>query len=227
MRREDDRRQVPFLQRLPGPDRAALLKLGTGHRLQVTQPVLRLGSPGTEVVLLEAGYVKVASTDPEAHYVILDIGGPGELYGEAAVISGRPRMADVVALSALSLRRIDADSFRLYLRTHPAAMYELLRQLADRLSAAQQQRTHTRTPDTITRVARRLVYLVDICATETATGWRLDAPLSQDELAAFIPLGRTAFATTLERLREMGVISTRRRALSVLDLERLHCLAHM
>ncbi|GAA3547016.1 hypothetical protein GCM10022222_33300 [Amycolatopsis ultiminotia] len=223
----DGWRQPSFLDRLAERDRTALLQLGTPQQVAAGQSVLRLGEAGADVVVLEAGYVKVTSTDPQAHHVILDIGGRGGLYGEAAVISGRPRMADVVALSELSVRRIDADSFIRFLRAHPDAGHQLLVLFACRLSDAQRQRTHTRAPDTVTRVARRLAYLVGVCGRNTGSYWQLEAPLSQEELAAFIPLGRTALATALEQLRELGVISTRRRGLSVLDLDRLLQLANM
>ncbi|MFF0146912.1 MULTISPECIES: Crp/Fnr family transcriptional regulator [Amycolatopsis] len=220
-------RKPSFLGRLPERDRAALLALGRPQRLGVREPVLAVGKPGTDVVVLESGHVKVASADLQARQVILDVGGPGDIYGEAAVLSGRPRMADVVALDELSVRRIDAGSFRRFLHERPSVTLELLVLQSCRLFDAQQERTYTRVPDAVTRIARRLAYLVDVCATETRHGWRLDAPLSQEELAAFIPLGRTTLATVLDRLREQGIISTGRRALAVLDLKRLLILADM
>jgi CRP/FNR family cyclic AMP-dependent transcriptional regulator len=115
----------------------------------------------------------VTSTDPAGNTVVLDVGGPGALYGEIAVVSGRRRMADVVALADLVVRRIDALSFHHFLHQHPAATYELLIQTSSRLAAAQQQRTHTRAPETLTRVARRLASLVDACGIATDNGWEV------------------------------------------------------
>ncbi|MGW7531019.1 Crp/Fnr family transcriptional regulator [Amycolatopsis sp. NPDC054798] len=201
--------------------------MGSPQRLGKGVPVLRVGKPGDDVVLLERGHVKVVSTDHEARQVILDVGGPGDLYGEAAVLTGEPRMADVVALDEVELRRIDAETFRRFLLENPATTYEIAVLQSERLFGAQRERTNTRTPDMVVQIARRLLYLVDVCASKRDGGWSVDAPLTQEEQAAFIPVSRGTLAKALKRLRRENVVVTGRRSLTVIDIRKLETLADM
>lgn len=220
-------RKPSFLNRLPERDKARLMSLGSRQRLRPREPVLAVGKAGVDVVVLEQGHVKVTSTDHEARQVILDVGGPGDIYGEAAVMTRLPRMADVVALDDVALRRIDAETFRRFLHENPETTYQISVLQSERLWNAQRERTNTRTPDMTVQIARRLLYLVDVCASERDGGWSVDAPLTQEEQAAFIPVSRGTLAKALKRLRSQNVIATGRRSLTVIDVPRLQSLAEM
>jgi hypothetical protein len=62
--------------------------------------------------------------------------GPGELFGEIGVLTGRPRSADVVARTTLSLLRVGGETFSRYLVSLPDVAAEL-RRLALCRAAAQ------------------------------------------------------------------------------------------
>lgn len=62
--------------------------------------------------------------------------GPGELFGEIGLLTGRPRSADVVARSTLRLLRLGRDTFERYLESLPDVAGEL-RRLALTRAAAQ------------------------------------------------------------------------------------------
>jgi CRP/FNR family cyclic AMP-dependent transcriptional regulator len=216
-----EERPRPFVERLEEPVRARLLEMGTPQTYESRQPLMRAGEPGDFVMLLRHGYVKVTSADRMGATVILDVGVPGDLHGEIAVISGGIRMADVVAIEEVQARRIAASEFNRFLLECPSAMKELLVSVCRRFVLAQQQRTQSWKPQAIARVAARLDYLVDVCGIPTPGGWRIGIPLSQDELAQFIPMGRTMVAQALDKLRRAGVVASSRRALTVLDREAL------
>jgi len=75
--------------------------------------------------------------------------------------------------------------------------------------------------DVATRVARRLIDLVDLGTTHGPDGHVLETALSQEELAALCGASREAVARVLRDLREEGVLSTDRRRVTVLDLDAL------
>ena len=60
--------------------------------------------------------------------------GTGDFFGELALLTRRPRQADVVAIAYCKLLLLDRESFRRFLRTHP----EMMRQV--RAVAAQRTR---------------------------------------------------------------------------------------
>jgi CRP/FNR family transcriptional regulator, cyclic AMP receptor protein len=60
------------------------------------QVVVREGDPGEALYLIRRGQVRV-STTCEGETVPLAILGPGACFGEVALLSGRPRTANVIA----------------------------------------------------------------------------------------------------------------------------------
>lgn len=61
--------------------------------------------------------------------------GPGELFGEIGLLTGRPRSADVVARSTLRLLRLGRDTFERYLASLPDVAAELHRLALSRAAA--------------------------------------------------------------------------------------------
>jgi CRP-like cAMP-binding protein len=59
--------------------------------------------------------------------------GPGEFFGEVAVIDGRPRSADVVAVSPLRALAISRELVRGAIEREPRAAWAMLEVLAGRL----------------------------------------------------------------------------------------------
>ena len=62
--------------------------------------------------------------------------GPGEFFGEMALLYGGVRTADVVATSEMRLLNLDAREFRTMLGTAPEIGIKMLANLAERLSDA-------------------------------------------------------------------------------------------
>ena len=62
--------------------------------------------------------------------------GPGEFFGEMALLYGGVRTADVVAMSEMRLLVLDSREFRTMLRTTPDIDIKMLANLAERLSDA-------------------------------------------------------------------------------------------
>ena len=63
--------------------------------------------------------------------------GPGQAFGEIALIDKRPRSATVTAATELEAFTMPIWSFRPFVEARPAVAWKLLEVLADRLAAAQ------------------------------------------------------------------------------------------
>lgn len=77
----------------------------------------------------------------EAGVVVRDVGqiatrGPRSVIGEMAVISGRPRAADCVALTEITAIRVDRDEFWELLSERPSLALGVITILAERLDEA-------------------------------------------------------------------------------------------
>jgi CRP-like cAMP-binding protein len=67
--------------------------------------------------------------------------GPGEYFGEIALIDSGPRSATIVATTDLSCQGITAWEFRPFIEQHPEVAWPLLETLASRLRDAE-KRSH-------------------------------------------------------------------------------------
>ena len=89
---------------------------------------MREGEPGDELFVIIEGEARV-----ERNGSALSTFGEGEFFGEIAVIDGRPRSADVVAISPLRALAIARDLVRSVVEREPRAAWAMLEVLAGRL----------------------------------------------------------------------------------------------
>jgi CRP/FNR family cyclic AMP-dependent transcriptional regulator len=100
---------------------------------QPDQVVVREGEPGDSVFFVGQGEVNVvlqSNSGPGTNIAVL---GPGEFFGEMAVLEGRPRMATVVARDNCVLLEIDGSRFREFLIRHPEIEFKIAAKLSQRL----------------------------------------------------------------------------------------------
>jgi len=84
--------------------------------------VIRQGEPGEEFFLISDGNVEVMREGYEVARL-----GPGDFFGEAAVISGDPRNATVVATEGVDAYVLGKDDFRGAVDRSESFRHQLLR----------------------------------------------------------------------------------------------------
>jgi CRP/FNR family cyclic AMP-dependent transcriptional regulator len=173
------------------------------------------------VASVVGGRVKASYFTDEGDEVVLAIRGPGALLGEMSAIDDEPLSATVTALESVEAVVVAVDSFMDYLQEHPRVALMLLRGMSRKLRDSDRKRVEFSAFDTLGRVARRLVELADDFGEADGDGIRISLPLSQEELAGWTGSSREAVSKALRTLRGRGWIETRRRAITVLDVDSL------
>lgn len=133
-----DRRQVTHAKPAPGPQNEEIAAVARTVGLFAGMPledlnllihcsamrsfppdktVVRRGQTGETMFLIVSGRVSVRLDDKE-----LTTLGPGDVFGEMALLTGEPRMADVVALDAVRCLEVDREAFRSVLEKNPALL---------------------------------------------------------------------------------------------------------
>lgn len=176
--------------------------------------------PGAVIVLLR-GRVKVASLGGTARDVIIAVRGAGDLLGELSAIDGAPRSATVTTLEPVEALLVGGAAFAAFLERRPRVALVLLAMVASRLRYADGQQADFASHDVVGRVATRLVELCERFGRPDAGVVEVELPLSQEELAAWTGASREAVSKALQLLRALRIVETRRRHLTVLDLEAL------
>lgn len=94
--------------------------------------VFREGDLGAEMFIIAEGQVSIlAEEDPEEPP--LAVLGPGDFFGEMAVLEGEVRSASARAITPCELLVIDGSTFEQMIRTDPEIAIRMMRKLAHRL----------------------------------------------------------------------------------------------
>jgi short-subunit dehydrogenase len=93
--------------------------------------IFRERDPGNDMYIVAAGAVRIYS-EARAQQTLAEL-GPGEFFGEMAVITGLPRSATAVARSDVQLWRLHRERFDQIVREHPLLTLEMVRVLAGRV----------------------------------------------------------------------------------------------
>jgi hypothetical protein len=94
--------------------------------------IFREGDPGDGLFIVEEGEVELTGGGQKRIARL----GPGDVFGELAVLEGRPRECGARAVSDLKLVRVDPGALEPLLRESPDVALLLLRRLARRLHEA-------------------------------------------------------------------------------------------
>jgi CRP/FNR family cyclic AMP-dependent transcriptional regulator len=214
-----------FLAALTAVDADALQRRGRVRRFARGQSLLHQGQVPDQVLLLRSGRVKVYSTTASGKEAVLAVRGPGELVGELSALDEQPRSASIVALDPVEAVVLSSADFRHFLVEHPAAALALLGMLSRRLRDADAKRVEYMALPTLGRVAACIVEMAARFGEVRGDVIDLELPLSQEELAGLTSSSLESVARALQTMREQGWLETRRRHITVLDVEAIRSAA--
>jgi len=106
--------------------------------------VFSQGDAGDAFYLVQSGTVQVMIGNTGGHREIVAALGPGEWFGEMALLSGEPRAATVNALVDTVLWRLGRHAWDDLLEKHPSWLVQFCAMLSKRLAQLDQQYSHSR-----------------------------------------------------------------------------------
>ncbi|WP_405711844.1 Crp/Fnr family transcriptional regulator [Streptomyces xanthophaeus] len=219
----DDR--VPFLARLEDVDGAALRALGRELTYPPRTPLLHQDEPTAHVLLILTGWTKVTAAYPNGYQALLALRGPGDIIGESAALTRRPRSASVTALEQVRAVVIEHEAFRTFLTHCPSAALQLLALTADRQRTGDRRRLEFAALSVRERLAVLLLELAQLHGRRTAEGVEVSVALTKQELAGAVGASREMVQRQLKDLRDRGVVNTGRRELVIVRPDVLRRIA--
>ncbi len=209
-------------------------ELGTRVSLKPGQVLFREGDQSQCVYAVVSGRINLLITTPAGRDVMLGSKVPGQAFGELSVIDGGPRSATAVAMEPTLIAQLGGDEFLDQLSRAPHLSIALLRELAEHLRVSN-GRAAARASDNLT--ARMAHLLIELGAKFRRHGTpthqvdrvdrddRVELPITQDELAAWVGSTREAASRSLSVMRKAGVIETGRNKIVLCDANALLLLA--
>jgi ABC-type multidrug transport system ATPase subunit len=134
----DSLRRVPLFKECSGPTLDAVAAALEPISLGAGAVVVREGDPGDRFFLVAHGALAV-STGSGGHATTLARLGPGDFFGEIALLTSQPRTATVTAETEVRLWALTAEQFRRVMQSEPhmaAAVNAIVRSLVPQPVAA-------------------------------------------------------------------------------------------
>jgi CRP-like cAMP-binding protein len=128
--------RIPLLSHVGPADLAELDSRLSSRQVAAGEHIFTRGEPGDVLYVVVEGEVEIYLPDEAtALRVTLRRLGPGEHFGELALLDGAPRTASARALQASKLLTLSRDAFHGVVLASPAGAREVVSELARRLRA--------------------------------------------------------------------------------------------
>lgn len=191
-----------ILDALPPTERERLLEVSRRRTFSSGEVVFHRGDPADTLHLIASGRFAVQIRTPEGVSATLALLGPGETFGELALLGGvnQGRSATIVAVGDGETRSIHTLDFDRVKATHPAVSDVLLLLLRAQVQRLSKQLVEAMYTPADRRVLRRLLDASGLYESEGDDRDGVVVPLTQDELAE---LAGTSRATVNKIMREM------------------------
>jgi type VI secretion system protein ImpH len=111
--------RIPIFAGLPLQVLAEVLHGMTVHHIPEQAVVVREGTPGTSLFLIQRGSVKVVQHETSGTEVRLATLQEGQLFGERAFLTGKPRTATIIALEETEVLELTRQTFDALLAKYP------------------------------------------------------------------------------------------------------------
>jgi len=119
------------------------------------------GDPGSSLFVVCQGSVKISVPSADGHDAVLNLIGKGDVFGEIALLDGRPRTADVVAITDCELFVIERRDFLPLVKEEPEIALKMIEILCAKLRRTTEQAENLMFLPLPGRLARTLLRLSD------------------------------------------------------------------
>jgi CRP/FNR family cyclic AMP-dependent transcriptional regulator len=195
-------KNIPLFADLDDAEMEFLLRRAVTRQYPRNTILMTEGDYSDSLYCILSGRVKVFLNDDEGKEVILNVQGPGEYFGELALLDSGPRSASVMALEKCRLSVISKTDFEDFLANHEGAQKKIMLGMIKRLRALTENVRTLALLDVYGRVARVLLQL----ARPVGGVLVINEDLRQQDIANRVGSSREMVSRVLKDLRTGGYI---------------------
>jgi CRP/FNR family transcriptional regulator, cyclic AMP receptor protein len=216
----DDAMARSFLAELPADLIGGLRAEGDRTDYPAGTTVYRAGDD-PRAALVVRGLIRVFLSSPEGRQVTVRYARPGDVLGIAVLVGG-PADTSVQTVEPSSVFRISARKLTAAARRDPRVSWAIAEELNRRLYDLLAQTAVNAFGSVRQRIA---AHLLDLASDEQRPHGRLEARVSQQELADAAGSVREVVARALRDLRMAEIVATTPDSVVILDPARLHAVS--
>jgi CRP/FNR family transcriptional regulator, cyclic AMP receptor protein len=204
-----------LFRHLPEPELRRLVAIARRRRFARNEVVFHHGDPADTLHLIVRGYFAARLETRLGDTVAMAVHGPGDAFGELAVLGSEERRSTTVAaIAAGETYAVRRDDFSRLRQEYPDVNDVLARLLAQRVRRTTELLTDALFVSAELRVLRRLAELASLFGARDAV---IVVPLTQQELAELAGTSRATANRVLRAEAQEGTVALRRNQITVVD----------
>jgi len=172
------------------------------HKYKKNSIIITEGERSDSLYIVNQGKIKIYISDEEGKEILLRVLGPGEYFGELAVLDQKPRSASAITLCDSNLSVITSKDFKQCLQNNPEVAVNLLQVLASCLRDATESQRQLGLMD----VYGRLIITLQSLSRKDNGIHILEPKPTQQDLASKIGASREMVSRILKYLKDGGYI---------------------
>jgi CRP/FNR family transcriptional regulator, cyclic AMP receptor protein len=209
----------PLFTEVPDEEMREVLQIARRRRFARGEVVFHRDDPGDSLHLIVKGRFAIRIMTPLGDTTTIGIRGPGDSFGEMALVSEEARRAaTVAALEEGETLAVYRDDFARVRRKHPAVNGVLIAFLAHEVRRQNELLLEALYVPVERRVLRRLVELTNVYPPKDGEQW---IPLTQEVLAELAGTSRATVNRVLNEEQRRGILELGRGRTLVHDLDAL------
>ncbi len=198
--------ELPLLARLPHDDLRDLAAIARVQNFRAGAVIFRQGEAGDSLHAVVEGNVRIDVVSPSGGETTMAMMGPGECFGELAILDGRPRSANAVAVQPTKTLVVTRADFIHWLVDKPKSALLLLETLSVRLRSTNEAFIDLAFFDLAHRLARRMLRLADPKDSGGLARPGSTIAITQSGLAAMLGVSRESVNKQLGAFAQKGWI---------------------
>jgi CRP/FNR family transcriptional regulator, cyclic AMP receptor protein len=179
------------------------------------------GDPGSSLFVICHGAVKIAVPSVDGHDALFNLLSKGDIFGEIALLDGRPRTADAVAITDCELFVIERRDFLPIMREEPEVAVRMIEILCARVRQTTEQAENLMFMPLRGRLAKALLRL----SAGDAQARERKAVVTQKDLGNIIGMSRESTNRQLRVWEEQGWVRLERGGIVILAAKELERIA--
>ncbi len=208
---------------LPTEARDQLAGRATFRSYRPRQTIFAMGAEGNSLMALLVGKVRISLASPEGKEITLATLKPGEVFGEIALLDGRERTANAVAVTECRLAELSRPDVLQTLDRHPTAWHGIVRILCDRLRLTDLQIGEVALLPLAVRLSRTLLRMSEV---ELVAGRSVSrVHLSQREIGNLVGASRESINKVFHDWQTRGLIQIDGDAIAIVRRDLLERVA--
>jgi CRP/FNR family transcriptional regulator len=212
--------RVPLFSELSREELERISRVSVARSFPAGVRVFHEGDHSDACYLVRRGDLRVTREHSDGRAIALATLGPGDIFGELAMLDGEARSASVETLTDSELLALPAADVRRLLADHPDISVKLIAALTKRLRETNERVARQSFQTVPSRVAGVLTQLI---AEESATtsGQGITIRMTQADLAQLAGTSRESVSRFLATLERAGVVRVGRGRVTVVEPRRL------